>query len=64
MAVISEDFRAIRMFRDECDYGMGYVNLPCIGPRSICPSAASRKRQRPPFGRRLIETVTHKRRGP
>ncbi len=31
MAVVTENFRTMRLFRDECEYGMGYVNLPCIG---------------------------------
>ena len=31
MAVITEGYRAMRLFREECDFGMGYVNLPCIG---------------------------------
>src|SRR5207248_1960697 len=29
MAVVSEDYRAVHTFREECEYGMGYVNLPC-----------------------------------
>src|SRR5262249_51909771 len=30
LAVITEDYRAMRQFREECAFGMGYVNLPCI----------------------------------
>src|SRR5262249_36683262 len=26
LAVITEDYRAMRFFREECEYGMGYVN--------------------------------------
>jgi aldehyde dehydrogenase (NAD+) len=37
MAVITEDYRAMRYFRDECEYGMGYVNLPCIGAEVHLP---------------------------
>ena len=37
MAVITEDYRTMRLFRDECEYGMGYVNLPCIGAEVHLP---------------------------
>src|SRR5262249_42559151 len=37
MAVITESYRKMRFFRDECEYGMGYVNLPCIGAEGHLP---------------------------
>ncbi len=61
MAVISEDYRAIRMFRDECEYGMGYVNLPCIGAEVHLPFGGVKKSGNGhPSAAGLIETVTHK----
>ena len=37
MAVVTEDYRAMRFFREECEYGLGYVNLPCIGAEVHLP---------------------------
>lgn len=33
-AVCTNDYRKIRAIRDRCDFGLGYVNLPCIGAES------------------------------
>jgi aldehyde dehydrogenase (NAD+) len=61
MAVITEDFRAMRYFRDECEYGMGYVNLPCIGAEVHLPFGGVKKSGNGhPSAAGLIETVTHK----
>lgn len=61
MAVISEDYRAVHVFRDECDYGMGYVNLPCIGAEVHLPFGGVKKSGNGhPSAAGLIETVTHK----
>jgi aldehyde dehydrogenase (NAD+) len=61
MAVVTEDYRAMRMFRDECDYGMGYVNLPCIGAEVHLPFGGVKKSGNGhPSAAGLIETVTHK----
>jgi aldehyde dehydrogenase (NAD+) len=61
MAVITEDYRAMRLFRDECDYGMGYVNLPCIGAEVHLPFGGVKKSGNGhPSAAGLIETVTHK----
>lgn len=61
MAVITEDFRAMRQFRDECEYGMGYVNLPCIGAEVHLPFGGVKKSGNGhPSAAGLIETVTHK----
>jgi aldehyde dehydrogenase (NAD+) len=61
MAVITEDYRAMRYFRDECDYGMGYVNLPCIGAEVHLPFGGVKKSGNGhPSAAGLIEAVTHK----
>jgi aldehyde dehydrogenase (NAD+) len=60
-AVITEDYRAMRFFRDECDYGMGYVNLPCIGAEVHLPFGGVKKSGNGhPSAAGLIEAVTHK----
>jgi len=61
MAVITEDYRAMRLFREECDYGMGYVNLPCIGAEVHLPFGGVKKSGNGhPSAAGLIEAVTHK----
>lgn len=61
MAVITEDYRAVRYFREECEYGMGYVNLPCIGAEVHLPfGGVKRSGNGHPSAAGLIETVTHK----
>jgi aldehyde dehydrogenase (NAD+) len=61
MAVITEDYRTMRYFRDECDYGMGYVNLPCIGAEVHLPFGGVKKSGNGhPSAAGLIEAVTHK----
>lgn len=61
LAVITEDFRAMRLFRDECEYGMGYVNLPCIGAEVHLPFGGVKKSGNGhPSAAGLIEAVTHK----
>src|SRR5262249_51540167 len=61
MAVITEDYRAMRFFRDECEYGMGYVNLACIGAEVHLPFGGVKKSGNGhPSAAGLIEAVTHK----
>lgn len=61
MAVISESYRRIRFFRDECEYGMGYVNLPSIGAEVHLPFGGVKKSGNGhPSAAGLVETVTHK----
>src|SRR4029077_418734 len=61
MAVITEDYRTMRLFRDECEYGMGYVNLPSIGAEVHLPFGGVKKSGNGhPSAAGLIETVTHK----
>jgi aldehyde dehydrogenase (NAD+) len=60
MAVITEDYRAMRLFRDECEYGMGYVNLPCIGAEVHLPFGGVKKSGNGhPSAAGLVEAVTH-----
>ncbi len=61
MAVITENFRRMRYFREECQFGMGYVNLPCIGAEVHLPFGGVKKSGNGhPSAAGLIETVTHK----
>jgi aldehyde dehydrogenase (NAD+) len=61
LAVITEDYRTMRFFREECEYGMGYVNLPCIGAEVHLPFGGVKKSGNGhPSAAGLIETVTHK----
>jgi aldehyde dehydrogenase (NAD+) len=61
LAVITEDYRTMRYFREECEYGMGYVNLPCIGAEVHLPFGGVKKSGNGhPSAAGLIETVTHK----
>jgi aldehyde dehydrogenase (NAD+) len=61
LAVITESYRAMRFFRDECEYGMGYVNLPCIGAEVHLPFGGVKKSGNGhPSAAGLIEAVTHK----
>jgi aldehyde dehydrogenase (NAD+) len=60
MAVITEDYRAMRFLRDECDYGMGYVNLPCIGAEVHLPfGGVKRSGNGRPSAAAMAATVTH-----
>jgi aldehyde dehydrogenase (NAD+) len=61
LAVITEGYRRMRFFRDECEYGMGYVNLPSIGAEVHLPFGGVKKSGNGhPSAAGLIETVTHK----
>jgi aldehyde dehydrogenase (NAD+) len=61
MAVITEDYRRWRWYRDECDYGMGYVNLPCIGAEVHLPfGGVKRSGNGQPSAAALVEAVTHR----
>jgi len=61
MAVITEDYRRWRWFRDECEYGMGYVNLPCIGAEVHLPfGGVKRSGNGQPSAAALVDAVTHR----
>ena len=61
LAIITENYRTMRYFRDECEYGMGYVNLPCIGAEVHLPFGGVKKSSNGhPSAAALVEAVTHK----
>jgi aldehyde dehydrogenase (NAD+) len=61
VAIITEDYRRCRHYRDECDYGMGYVNLPCIGAEVHLPfGGVKRSGNGQPSAAALVDAVTHK----
>ncbi len=61
LAVITESYRRMRFFREECDYGLGYVNLPCIGAEVHLPFGGVKKSGNGhPSAAGLVETITHK----
>jgi aldehyde dehydrogenase (NAD+) len=61
LAVITEDYRKMRLIRDECEFGMGYVNLPCIGAEVHLPFGGVKKSGNGhPSAAGLVEAVTHK----
>ena len=61
LAVITESYRTMRQIRDDCNFGMGYVNLPCIGAEVHLPFGGVKKSGNGhPSAAGLIETVTHK----
>ena len=61
LAIITESYRTMRYFRDECEYGMGYVNLPCIGAEVHLPFGGVKKSGNGhPSAAALIDAVTHK----
>jgi aldehyde dehydrogenase (NAD+) len=61
LAVVTEDYRTMRLFREECEYGMGYVNLPCIGAEVHLPFGGVKKSGNGhPSAAGLVEAVTHK----
>lgn len=61
LAVITENYRTMRLIRDECHFGMGYVNLPCVGAEVHLPFGGVKKSGNGhPSAAGLVEAVTHK----
>ena len=61
MAVITESYRTMRLFREECEFGLGYVNLPSIGAEVHLPFGGVKKSGNGhPSAAGLVEAVTHK----
>jgi len=57
MAVITEDYRRWRFYRDECEY----VNLPCIGAEVHLPfGGVKRSGNGQPSAAALVDSVTHR----
>ena len=61
LAVITEDYRTARRVRDECDHGVGYVNLPTIGAEVHLPfGGVKASGSGMPSASALIDAVTHR----
>lgn len=61
MAVITEDYRKVRTIREGCEFGLGYVNLPCIGAEVQLPFGGLKKSGTGhPSASALVDAVTHK----
>lgn len=61
MGLITENYRTMRLFREECEFGMGYVNLPCIGAEVHLPFGGVKKSGNGhPSAAGLVESVTHR----
>jgi aldehyde dehydrogenase (NAD+) len=43
LSVCTNDYRKMRKVREECEFGLGYVNLPCIGAESQLPFGGVKK---------------------
>lgn len=58
-AIISEDYRQLRYFRDNAELGLAYANLPCIGAEVQLPfGGVKRSGNGYPSARETIEAVT------
>ena len=61
MAVITESYRRMRLFRNECEYGLGYANLPSIGAEVHLPFGGVKKSGNGhPSAAGLRDAVTHR----
>lgn len=61
LAVITDDYRRQRYYRDECDYGMCYLNLPCIGAEVHVPfGGVKQSGNGQPSAAGLVDAVTHR----
>ncbi len=61
VGVITENYRTMRQIREECQFGMGYVNLPCIGAEVHLPFGGVKKSGNGhPSAAGLVDVVTHK----
>lgn len=61
LGIISNDYRKVWHLRRECDFGVGYVNLPTIGAEVHLPfGGLKRSGTGLPSASALIDVVTHK----
>ncbi len=61
LAVITENYRNARMVEENCEYGLGYVNLPSIGAEVHLPfGGVKRSGTGMPSAATLIDAVTHR----
>lgn len=60
-SVITEDYRTARRLREECEFGVGYWNLPTIGAEVQLPFGGMKKSGTGvPSSWPLLDLVTHK----
>jgi len=60
-SVITEDYRKARRIREDCEFGLGYVNLPTIGSEIHLPFGGMKKSGTGlPSASTLIDVVTHR----
>lgn len=61
LSVITEDYRKARRVREECEFGLGYVNLPTIGAEVHLPFGGLKKSGTGmPSASTLIDVITHR----
>ncbi|MBI2560764.1 MAG: aldehyde dehydrogenase family protein [Planctomycetes bacterium] len=61
LSVITEDYRKVREVREQCEYGLGYVNLPTIGAEVHLPFGGVKKSGTGlPSASTLVDVVTHR----
>ena len=61
LAVCSTDYRKIRSIQQECEFGVGYVNLPSIGAEVHLPfGGVKRSGTGMPSAASLLDAVTHR----
>lgn len=61
LAVCTRDYRVIRAIREECEFGVGYVNLPTIGAEVHLPfGGLKRSGTGMPSAAALLDAVTHR----
>ncbi|MBI4302694.1 MAG: aldehyde dehydrogenase family protein [Chloroflexi bacterium] len=60
-SVITEDYRKAKICRDECEYGVGYHNLPTIGAEVHLPfGGLKRSGTGLPSASTLVDVVSHR----
>ncbi len=61
LSVCSRDYRLIRAVREQCEFGVGYVNLPTIGAEVHLPFGGLKKSGTGmPSASALLDAVTHR----
>lgn len=61
LGVCTSDYRRARKYQQECDFGLGYFNLPCIGAASHVPfGGIKRSGNGQPSAAGTFDAVVHK----
>lgn len=61
LGVCTSDYRRARKYQQECDFGLGYFNLPCIGAESQVPfGGVKRSGNGQPSAAGTFDAVVHK----